>query len=74
MSLGTEKDAPMDHDTNLTELMKQVDEQMKEFERMVPQLRALGDAHISIPLEELEAICRPVTSFAPPMPTFALRA
>jgi hypothetical protein len=54
--------------------MKQVDAQMEEFERMVPQLRALGDAHISIPFETLEEICRPVTTFAPPTPAFALRA
>jgi hypothetical protein len=76
MSLGTKpkKDAAMDHDTKLTELMKQVDAQMEEFERMVPQLRALGDAHISIPFETLEEICRPVTTFAPPTPAFALRA
>jgi len=63
----------MDEDTKLADLMKQVERQMEEFEQLVPQLRALGDAHISIPFELIEAICRPVSSFALPMPAFAVR-
>ena len=64
----------MDQDTKLATLMQEAERQTQEFERLVPRLRALGDTHISIPLELIEAICRPVTSSSAPMPAFALRA
>jgi hypothetical protein len=64
----------MDHDTKLAELMKQVERQIEDFELLVPRLRAMGDAHISIPMDVLEAICRPTTTFALPIPACALRA
>lgn len=64
----------MDQDTNLAALMEQAERHTEEFRRLVPRLRALGDAHVSIPFELIEAICRPVSSFALPMPAFALRA
>lgn len=64
----------MDEDTKLAALMEQVERQMEEFEELVPKLRALGDAHISIPFELIEAICRPVSAFALPMPASAVRA
>lgn len=64
----------MDQDTKLAALMQQAERQTQEFERLVPRLRALGDAHISIPFELIDAICQPVTSSSLPMPAFALRA
>lgn len=64
----------MDQDTKLAELMKQVERQMEEFELLVPRLRAMGDAHISVPIDLIEAICRPTTTFYPPMPACAVRA
>jgi hypothetical protein len=64
----------MNQDTKLAELMKQAAEQTEELERLMPQLRALGDVEISIPFETIEAICRPVSTPSPPIPNCALRA
>ena len=65
----------MDQDTKLAELMKQAEDQTREFERLVPQILALGDVEISIPLELIEAICRPpLSAVAHSIPNCALRA
>jgi hypothetical protein len=64
----------MDHETKNAELLEQVERQMEEFELLVPRLRAMGDVHVSLPMDLVEAICRPTTTFYPPMPMCALRA
>jgi hypothetical protein len=79
MSLGTEKDAPMDHDTNLTELMKQVDHDADELDRMLAAIRDLGDLgalNVAFSrdalVEELGFDATATASIA--LPTCALRA
>jgi hypothetical protein len=64
----------MDQDTKLAELLKQAEDQTREFERLVPQLLALGDVHISLPLDVIEDICRPLPSVVHSIPNCALRA
>ena len=64
----------MAHDTKLAELMKQAEDQKRELERLVPEILALGDVQISVPLEMIEAICQPVSSPVLTIPNCALRA
>ena len=64
----------MDHHTKLAELMKQAEEQKRELERLIPQILALGDVEISVPVEMIEAIWQPPSSYVLPIPNCALRA
>ena len=65
----------MDQNTKLAELMKQAEEQMRELERLMPQILALGDVEISVPIEILQAIWQPPSSSVlSSIPNCALRA
>ncbi|MDB4938395.1 MAG: hypothetical protein JWP87_5367 [Labilithrix sp.] len=66
----------MDHDTNLTELMKQVEQNADELDRMLGAIRDLGDLPVAFSrealVEELGFDTAVTTSVS--LPTCALRA
>lgn len=65
----------MDQDTQLAALMKQAEEHLEHFEQLAPRILALGDdVEILLPLDVVEAICRPISSALPLIPVCALRA